>query len=156
MKIKTAILDYMSGIGSFACAIHCILLPFVIAILPAMGLAWLSSEYLGNGMIVFTIIFGVWAIYEGFKEHRRCWPLLWFGIGILFLLFSEFHLHDYVFQKEVIFGNRTRIVWSKGHPAHHYVSAFGGFMVVISHILNRTFCKNCQSSCCEKKIKKEV
>lgn len=152
MKIKTAILDYMSGIGSFACALHCILLPFVLAILPAMGLAWLGSEYFGGAMILFTIIFGLWAIYEGFKEHRKCWPLLWFGVGILLLLFSEFYLHDHVFRKEVAFGNTIRIVWGKGHPMHHYVSACGGFIIVIAHILNRFFCKGCHSNCCTENV----
>ena len=69
--MKTAILDYTSGFSSFLCAIHCIALPFVIALLPAWGLTWLSSEAFGEGMIIFTVIFGLWAFVSGLKEHKR-------------------------------------------------------------------------------------
>ena len=53
-----------------------------------------------------------------------------------------------IVKKEVKFGNTMRMISTKGHPAHHYVSALGGFIVVIAHVLNRYMCKKCSHMCC--------
>lgn len=141
--MKTKTLDYTNSLIASLCSIHCIVLPFVIAILPALGLAWLGSQAFGIWMVLLTAFIGTWAICIGYKEHKKCWPLVWFGFGILALIISEFVLHGMPVQKEIIVGNRHLLVWTKGHPSHHYISAAGGFLIAISHILNQMFCKKC-------------
>lgn len=100
--MKTKTLDYTSGIASFLCAIHYAALPLVIGILPALGLAWIGSHEFGATMVLFTIVVGTWAIIKGYKEHRKCWPLIWFGIGIIALVVAEFVLHDYEYIGKAI------------------------------------------------------
>src|SRR6478672_8405035 len=51
-----AIADRFGATASFLCAIHCALLPFVIAVLPALGLAFLADHRFERGFIAFASV----------------------------------------------------------------------------------------------------
>src|SRR3546814_18846789 len=66
-----AFLDRFGATGSLICAVHCALLPLVLAALPSLGL----SEWLGDGFelafVVFATSVGVFSLVYGYRRHRR-------------------------------------------------------------------------------------
>src|SRR3546814_5117753 len=90
-----AFLDRFGATGSLICAVHCALLPLVLAAIPSLGL----SEWLGDGFelafVVFATSVGVFSLVYGYRRHRRirALGLLLAGLALLWagLLFSPWH-----------------------------------------------------------------
>jgi hypothetical protein len=148
MKTIIKALDITGGFTSLLCALHCLAIPFIIAILPSLGFAWLGSHAFGLWMLAITFTIGLFAIIQGFQEHRNCLPLVKLGIGLLCLVLGEIVLHEMICEQPIRLGQRVVMAHVKGHPWHSFVSAFGGFMVVFAHILNRILCKRTCKTCC--------
>lgn len=146
MKALTKTLDFTGGFTSLLCALHCLALPFVVALLPSLGLAWVGSHTFGMWMLAITAAIGLFAIVQGMREHKSCIPMVKFGIGLMFLVLGEIVLHNMVCEQPIKLGHRVVMAHVKGHPHHSFVSAFGGFMIVIAHIANRYMCvRNCKT-----------
>lgn len=83
-------LDRLGATGSLLCAIHCALLPILIAVLPTLGIAtWLGDGF-ERGFVVFASLLGLFTLIQGYRRHRAVRALamlvpglaaLWFGIG---------------------------------------------------------------------------
>lgn len=112
------------GIGaSLLCAIHCALLPLFFTTLPLMSIEILENEQVELGFILFSLIVGCFALYNGYKRHHlKTLPLFVFVAGIALLLFANFLLED---SRETI------------------VKITGAATIIIAHILNWHFCKQC-------------
>ena len=63
-------LDAIESTASLCCAVHCVALPFVITILPLLGLGFLSSEKFELGMIVFSIGLASFSLCWGHRIHK--------------------------------------------------------------------------------------
>ena len=84
------VLDRLGATGSLLCAIHCALLPVVIALLPSLGIAaWLGDGF-EQGFVVFATLLGLFTMVWGYRRHRAVralWLLLpglaalWLGVG---------------------------------------------------------------------------
>jgi hypothetical protein len=109
--------------ASLACAVHCALLPLVLAALPAIGLAWLDSPWVDWTMVVVAAGIALSAHRGGLKVHRRCLPI---GIAIAGLLIIV-----------------ATICLFKGTATQHYLQASGAVVVASSHVLNHHFCRGC-------------
>ena len=60
------------GIGaSLLCAIHCALLPVLFTTLPLMGVELLENEQVELGFILFSLVVGCFALYNGYKKHHH-------------------------------------------------------------------------------------
>lgn len=89
------LLDRLAAAGSLLCAIHCALLPLVIAMLPALGIAaWLGDGF-EQGFVVFATLVGVFSIAWGYRRHGavRALGLLLPGLVVLWLgiLYAPLH-----------------------------------------------------------------
>ena len=51
--------DRVGAVASFLCAIHCALLPFVLALLPFMGLEFLADHRLERAFVLFDGLLAV-------------------------------------------------------------------------------------------------
>jgi hypothetical protein len=109
--------------ASLACAVHCAVLPLLLAALPGFGLAWLDSGRLDWTMVALAAVIAVRAHRSGFTVHRRCLPA---GVAVAGLLIII-----------------TTICLFKGSASHHYIQASGAVVVASSHFLNRQLCRNC-------------
>src|SRR3546814_8553167 len=115
-----AFLDRFGATGSLICAVHCALLPLVLAAIPSLGL----SEWLGDGFelafVVFATSVGVFSLVYGYRRHRRIRALgvLLAGLALLWagLLFSPWH-HGSV-------------------ALHAAVMTLGGTLIGVAHLLN--------------------
>jgi hypothetical protein len=91
--------------ASLACAMHCALLPLLLAALPAIGLAWLDSPWVDWTMVVLAAVIALRAHRGGFLIHRRCLPACVAVAGLLIIV--------------------TTICLLKGSASHHSIQASG-------------------------------
>jgi len=113
------------GIGaSLLCAIHCALLPVLFTTLPLMGVELLENEQVELGFILFSLVVGCFALYNGYKKHHhKKLPLLLFITGISLLFFANFFLEG---------GTET------------IVKMAGAAVIVCAHIINWRCCRQCE------------
>jgi hypothetical protein len=119
------VLDRAGMSASLACAVHCAVLPLLLAALPAIGLAWLDSPWVDWTMVALAGAIALRAHRGGFQVHRRCLPA---GVAVTGLLIIV-----------------TTICVLKGSANHHYIQASGAVVVASSHFLNRHLCRNCKA-----------
>jgi hypothetical protein len=77
--------DRLGATASLLCAVHCAALPFVLALLPALGLGFLADHGFERGFITFATVLALWSIGSGYRRHRRprAWLLLLPGLVLL-------------------------------------------------------------------------
>ena len=68
--------DSLGIVASFACAIHCAAMPFIVSDLPSTDLSWLTSEGFHQGMAIVCILIGMAAFLPGWQRHRNIKPML--------------------------------------------------------------------------------
>jgi MerC mercury resistance protein len=119
------VLDRLGMSASLACAVHCAVLPLLLAALPAIGLAWLDSAWVDWTMVALAAVIAIRAHRGGFRLHRSCLPSAVAVAGLLAIV--------------------TTICLLKGSASHHYVQASGAVVVASSHFLNRHLCRNCKA-----------
>jgi MerC mercury resistance protein len=119
------VLDRAGMSASLACAVHCAVLPLLLAALPAIGLAWLDSPWVDWTIVALAAAIALRAHRGGFQVHRRCLPA---GVAVTGLLIIV-----------------TTICVLKGSANHHYIQASGAVVVASSHFLNRHLCRNCKA-----------
>ncbi|MBS1667586.1 MAG: MerC domain-containing protein [Bacteroidetes bacterium] len=84
------------GIGaSVACAIHCAVLPLLVASLPLFGVNIIHNPAFEYFMIALAFAIGSNALWHGYQKHHHSnIPLLLFTSGIILLLAKQFW-HQY-------------------------------------------------------------
>ena len=82
--------DALGVTTSVLCAIHCAVLPLVVASLPVLGINIIHHPGFEFGMIALAFLIGIRALWHGFRRHhQRVAPLLLFGGGMIFLIAKQ-------------------------------------------------------------------
>jgi MerC mercury resistance protein len=119
IKRPTPVLDRLGATGSLLCAIHCALLPLLIALLPSFGIAAWLGEGFEQGFVLFATLLGLSTLVWSYRRHRvmRAIGLLLPGLAALWfgVLYAPLH-HSLV--------------------PHAIVMTFGGTLVGLAHLLN--------------------
>lgn len=113
------LLDRIGATGSLLCAIHCALLPLLIALLPSLGIGlWLGDGF-EAGFVAFASLFGLAVLVWSYRRHRavRALGLLLPGLAALWIavLYPPLH-HSMV--------------------PHAVAMTFGGTLVGLAHVAN--------------------
>ncbi|MCR6662072.1 MAG: MerC domain-containing protein [Luteimonas sp.] len=110
--------DRVGFAASFLCALHCALVPVLLAVLPAFGLrlgGWIDID---QAFVVFATLLGATTLTLGWRRHRvfHAWALLVPGLLLVWIgTFTPLHDH----------GLR-----------HAAVMAAGGLLLAGAHLLN--------------------
>jgi len=123
-------LDKAGATASLLCAIHCVAVPVAIALIPALGVAWLDNPWVDRGFLLAALLFALLAHPKGYGKHGRCFPALLAGAGLAGIVLA--------------------ISLGEGYPVHHYIVALGGLLVASSHFFNRHLCHKCCEDHCER------
>lgn len=112
-------LDRFGATGSLICAVHCALLPALLAAAPALGLSFWLSDGVEATIVIFVTVLGLFSLIWGYLRHRALMALLLLVPGLLLLwaglLNSELH-HSQV--------------------PHAVVMTLGGVLVGLAHVVN--------------------
>jgi hypothetical protein len=110
--------DRIGFAASFLCALHCALVPLLLALLPALGLkvgGWIDID---QAFVVFATLLGATTLTLGWRRHRafRAWALLVPGLVLVWAgAFTPLHDHGLT---------------------HAVVMTAGGLLLAAAHLLN--------------------
>ncbi|MCG8406956.1 MAG: MerC domain-containing protein [Phycisphaerales bacterium] len=69
-----ALRDGLGVVASLLCAIHCAAMPFVIGLLPLIGLGFLADAAFHQWMAVICLAIAISSFVPGWRQHRRLIP----------------------------------------------------------------------------------
>jgi hypothetical protein len=110
--------DRLGATASFLCAIHCAALPFVLAILPFVGLSFLADHAFERGFVLFASALALFALVNGYRRHHRSLPLRLALPGLALLVMG------------VTFAENFSII------LHSVLVTCGGLLVASAHFVN--------------------
>ena len=119
-------IDKVGACLSLACAMHCILMPFVLTLLPLLGLGLLAHSKFEIGMFIATVTLASASLCWGTTKHKESRILLFVVAAVVLFYLAGFSAHD---RQESI-----------------YV-AIGGICLAAGHIINRRLCNSCKECC---------
>ena len=112
-------LDRFGATGSLICAVHCALLPALLAAAPALGLSFWLSDGVEASIVIFVTVLGLFSLIWGYLRHRALKALLLLVPGLVLLWAGLLHpeLHH------------SRV-------PHAVVMTLGGVLVGLAHVVN--------------------
>jgi len=89
---RPAVLDQAAVALSGLCLLHCLLLPFIVAVLPFLG--EFRDDHLHAEMLLFVIPVSVVALVLGFRRHRHVGIVVSGAIGLVVLTLGGTIVHS--------------------------------------------------------------
>lgn len=124
--------DSFGAIGAIVCAVHCALLPFVLALLPTLGLGIFASHEVEFLYVAFATTLALVSLVQGYLRHRIGRALVFAVPGLL----------------TVWTGVLLPIVHDNVIP-HAVVMTCGGTLIAIAHLINLKLTHNhAEAACC--------
>ncbi|WHZ18665.1 MAG: hypothetical protein OJF55_000814 [Rhodanobacteraceae bacterium] len=82
------LVDRVGATASLLCAVHCALLPFVLALLPLIGLEFLAGHTFERVFVACAAALASASILTAYRRHRKPHALFLAVPGIVLLLFG--------------------------------------------------------------------
>lgn len=133
-------IDRAGTCASSLCAVHCCAMPFLIGILPVLGVGFLATSWFEWFMIAVAGLLGGYGAVSGFRTHQKSTAVLLFATGILMLISNRI-VHAATSTEACC---ALHDVSQEGIPLQVLPSVVGGVLVASSHIVNQYLCKNCE------------
>lgn len=113
-----ALADRVGATASLLCAVHCALLPFVLALLPLVGLGFLAGHTFERVFVACAAVLASVSIFTAYRRHRRPHAMFLMVPGIALLVFGI-------------------AIDLDAHVVVHTVSVVtGGILVASAHVTN--------------------
>lgn len=120
------------GVGlSLLCLVHCLALPMLISLAPAILRGLPGDDVTHRSLAVLIGFVGFLAFRSGCKIHRRRWVLAAFVTGLL------------IVSTAAVLGDA--VLTGYGEAA---ITVCGGLLLVSAHLVNRSFCRSCMARGC--------
>ena len=116
------LIDTTGACLSVACAIHCLAMPLLVAVLPLIGLGFLASERAELVFITGAIGLAIGSLAWGVRHHRSWRALLILIVALAFIATARTAVEG---TFEVVF------------------YSIGGILLASAHLVNRHLCKTC-------------
>ncbi len=116
---------------SMACAIHCLLLPFMLVLIPGMTALQLDSEAFHLWMVMAVLPLSLYALTMGCRQHKHYRLLLLGGIGLVLLVVA------------VLLGEAML-----GETGEKILTLFGASLIAVGHAWNFRLCRQHVECCC--------
>jgi hypothetical protein len=82
------LVDRVGATASLLCAIHCVLLPFVLTLLPLVGLEFLAGHTFERVFVTCAALLASVSILVAYRRHRQPQALFLMVPGIALLIFG--------------------------------------------------------------------
>ncbi len=82
-------LDFLGFSASSLCAVHCILMPFVLSLSFLSGLRWLENPWVEGVLILTALLIAAISLFRSYRSHYRFQPLIFAGLGFLTIAMSR-------------------------------------------------------------------
>ena len=145
MSIKKIKPDKSGIFVSSICIFHCIGLPLVLSVLPALGLqVFLHNPIIYALLFLFMILFAGLAFFSRWRIHKSYVPGVFMMIGVTLVAFGHFGLSHGEHQHH---GHHHMMIESSGSMFLNQgslVASLGGVLLILGHVLNQR-----KGSCCQ-------
>lgn len=113
---------------SFLCAVHCLVLPLILALLPSMASS-LTDEHFHRWMVIIVVPISIFSLVMGWRRHRRYFAIVTASAGLLLLIFTGY------LGGAIISG-----YWEEN------LTILAAIIIAIGHFCNFRFCqRQCRS-----------
>lgn len=124
----SAVVDRLGISASTLCAIHCLALPLLISILPAIGLGFFVETPFEGVMIATSITIAAISLGSSWRLHRRWNALMMMTSGALLLIFNFLGHESHAPVIETL---------------HPWIAGLAGLMIASAHWINLRICRSC-------------
>ncbi len=124
MTTNQNLVDKASISLSALCAIHCLVAPLTVALLPSLAGLSLHDETFHMWMVIAILPMSIYALTLGCKKHQHSRVLALGGLGLLVLVATVLLGHDRLGEN-----------WEK------ILTVVGASLVALGHILNFRYCR---------------
>jgi hypothetical protein len=123
-KIDNTKFDRMGVWVTGLCALHCLLLPLFISVIPFIASSFVASAWFERTILSVSILVGFVALLIGFNQyHRQLYPMYSLTLGGL-------------------------IYWNKdmfGHAYEPLAILLGAVFIIAAHLVNLRLCRKCKT-----------
>jgi len=131
MATNQILIDKISISLSVLCAIHCLAIPLVVVLWPALVGLPLHNETFHLWLVIAILPMSIYALTLGCKKHKRSRVLIFGGVGL------------FVLTATVVLGHeRLGENWEKT------LTVFGAVLVALGHVLNYRLCQSHEKGVC--------
>ncbi len=126
---NSLLLDKFAVSTSALCAIHCLFLPVILSVFPAIGTTIFGQESFHMWLLICVIPLSLVALTMGCKQHKS-WLVAILGfIGISILIFTAAYGHEFL-----------------GHDGESIATLIGVSVIALGHLQNYKLCRhiNCK------------
>jgi MerC mercury resistance protein len=128
------LVDRVGATASLLCAVHCVLLPFVLALLPLIGLEFLAGHTFERIFVTSAALLASTSLITAYRRHRKPHALFLMVPGIALLVFGiaiDLDAHVVIHTTSVVTGGLlvasahiTNLVFSHRHHRATCTHAF--------------------------------
>ncbi len=130
MKTLSTGIDKVAISLSFLCAVHCLVLPVALVMLPALAATTFGDESFHKWMLVAVLPTSLVALTMGCRRHRNMSVMAIALPGLAILTFTAFFGHDLL-----------------GESGEKTASLLGASLIALSHFRNHALCKRLHCGC---------
>jgi len=135
MKWLQLKLDKLAIGFSSICIVHCLAVPLIAIIVPAISPASLSHLSFHLWILAAVLPTSLYALILGYKQHRKPHIVILGSIGILILCFATYYADHSLTELE-----------------ERILTIFGSLTVALAHLQNFKCCRtDTESTCRERK-----
>ena len=119
--------DAAGVLASALCLLHCLALPLLLAVLPA--LRWAGGDHLHAALVGVALLAALVSLGPGYFKHRRAAVPMIGGVGVACLAVAVF-----------IVGPRY------GEVGETALTVAGAVLLCVAHLRNRACCHRCDAT----------
>jgi len=109
---------------SFICTIHCLAMPFIVAMLPSLAAFNLEDEIFQLWMVIAVIPTSLYALTMGCKKHKKVSVISLGALGLGILITTTWLGHD-----------------TLGETYEKVFSVLGATIIALGHLINYQLCR---------------
>ncbi len=126
----TSILDKFAVSTSTVCAIHCLSLPLLLGVFPAISSSFFGAEAFHELLLWAVIPMTVVSLYLGCRKHKSLTTAVLGVVGLQVLIFTAVMGHDGLTES-----------------AERILTLIGATIIAIAHLRNYTLCRRIACEC---------
>lgn len=116
--------DKFAVSASTICAVHCIGLPFLLSVFPAVGSTLFGEESFHVWLLWGLVPLSAFSLSLGCKKHRNFSVLLKGILGVCMLIFTALAGHEML-----------------GESSERYTTLLGAGLLALAHLRNYKLCR---------------
>ena len=129
MKPTSTTID-KAAIGlSLICAVHCLLLPVALVMLPALAASTFGDERFHQSLLIVVLPTSLIALTMGCRQHQNTSVIAMGLPGLIVLTLAAFFGHDL------------------GENGEKIASLLGASLIALAHLRNHTLCRSLHCDC---------